>query len=105
MKRHAYKLDTNEIFGVKRHHYIEEIDNALHCRGKYKDAYGLISSNIVLYINGVGEQFISKTSIYIVLETLIAGKDEVDYSGVFLPSPPREILIMAKTYIDNFNKK
>ncbi len=105
MNKETYKF-LEDIFGRNKvYYYIEEIDEALNCRGKYKDCHGMIHSGIVLYINSQGEDFISKASIYATLEALITGKDKIDVSDVLLPASPIDILKLAKRFIDEFNTK
>ncbi len=104
MSNETYKF-LQKVFGDSQvYHYMQHIDDALRCRGKYKDSHGMLHAGIVLYINCQGDEFISKASIYATLDALIAGKDKIDTSGILLPVSPTKILKLAKQFIDNFEK-
>ena len=79
----------------------------MNLNGKYREDYGLIYPNIILtihyWLNNRLDYFVNK---FFIRETLIVFVEnkELFETNVLIAGNPTLILILAKKYIDNFNK-
>jgi len=94
-----------EVFGKEVAKYKLEIKNALEFNGKYTNDRGMIFPEIVNYVNAESKSFIGYANIENILSAFIKGVRTVDVRNLSFIEDPKEILRLAKEYIDEFNKE